>query len=312
MLGLFRTNKARGWMAVVRRGSRIDLAHVIHFPGERPEICLLDSFGLEDTEADALERLRAARNLKAFHCTTLLPESDYRLLQVDAPAVPAEEKVQALRWRLKDMVDFPVENAAVGVLDIPLKDNGGGRQPSAFAIIAPARAVGERMRLFDDAKVPLEAIDVPEVAQRNVAVLFEEPNRGLAFLRLNSDDGLLTITYGGELYLVRRIEVSAKVLADADAERRQMLIERLVLELQRTLDNFDRQFNFISVARLVVACDQAVDGLLAALSENLYVPVQAMDLAAVAEFPAVPELRSPERQAQCLLAIGAALREERA
>lgn len=309
MGGLLRVKKAGGWMAVVRCGDRIDLAHVIRATGQRPEICLLDSFRMEGSEADALERLRAARNLKAFHCTTLLTQADYRLLQIDAPAVPTEEREQAVRWRLKDLVDFPVENAAIGVLDIPLKDGSGGRQPTAFAVIAPAQAVGERMRLFDNAKVPLGAIDVPELAQRNVAVLFEEPNRGLAFLGLVDGEGLLTITYGGELYLVRRIDVSAKVLAEADSERRQMLVERLVLELQRTLDNFDRQFNFISVARLVVASEQQVDGLLAALSENLYVPVLAMDLATVVDFPAVPELRSPERQAQCLPAIGAALRE---
>lgn len=299
-------------MAVVRYGKRIDLAHVIRSESGRPEIRLLDSFQVESGEANALERLRAARNLKSFNCATLLSEGDYRLLQVDAPSVPQEERVQAARWRLKDMVDFPVEDAAIGLLDIPIKDNAQGRQPSVFAVVAPSRAVGEQMRLFHGAKVPLEAIDIPELAQRNVAALFEEPNRGLAFLSLSSGDGLLTITYDGELYLARRIEVSIKALAEADGERRQMLLERLVLELQRTLDNFDRQFNFISVARLVVASEAAVDGLMDALRENLYVPVAAMDLAAVADFPSVPELKNPERQAQCLRSIGAALRDESA
>lgn len=297
---------------MVRTGERIDLAHVVRPIGERPEIRLLESFALQNGEADALERLRAARNLKVFRCATLLAEGDYRLLQIDAPAVPAEEKVQAARWRLKDMVDFPVENAAIGILDIPLKDGGAGRQPTAFAVIAPAQTVGERMQLFDGAKVSLEAIDVPELAQRNVAALFEEANRGLAFLSLANGDGLLTITYGGELYQARRIDLSAKAMAEADPERRQILIERLVLELQRTLDTFDRQFSFISVARLVIASDYPVGGLLEALSENLYVPVQAMDLATVADFPSLPELKAPERQAQCLRAIGAALREDAA
>lgn len=309
MRGFLQAKKAKGWMAVLRCGERIDLAHVIRAAGARPEICLLDSFRMTAGEADALARLRTARNLKNFRCTTLLDDADYRLLQIDSPAVPAEEKAQAVRWRLKDMVDFPVDNAAIGVLDIPLKDGGGGRQPTAFAIVAPASAVGARMRLFDEAKLGLDAIDVPEVAQRNVATLFEERNRGLAFLHLGEHEGMLTITYGGELYLVRRIDVSGRALAEGDSERRQNLIERLVLELQRTLDNFDRQYNFISVARLVVASECAVEGLMPALAENLYVPVLAMDLASVADFPALPELRTPERQAQCLLAIGAALRE---
>lgn len=294
-----------GWMSVVRHGERIDLAHVIRAPGKRPEIKLCDSFRIENGEADALSRLGQSRGLKRYRCAILLGESDYRLVQVDAPGVPDSERVQALRWRLKDVVDFPVDDAAIAVADIPTE---GGRQASVFAVVAPASVVGERMALFHEKKIPLEAIDVPEMAVRNVAVLFEEENRGLAFLALTQGDGLLTITCRGELYLSRRIEIDTDALARADEERRRQMLERLALELQRTLDNFDRQYGFISVSRLLVASEFDCAGVVAALVENLYLPVQAADLAAVADFAAIPELRSAERQAQSLLAIGAALR----
>jgi MSHA biogenesis protein MshI len=294
-----------GWMSVVRHGERIDLAHVIRAPGKRPEIKLCDSFRIESSEADALSRLGQNRGLKRYRCTILLGESDYRLVQVDAPAVPEAERVQALRWRLKDVVDFPVDDAAIAVADIPTE---GGRQASVFAVVAPAAVVGERMALFHEKKIPLEAIDVPEMAVRNVAVLFEDENRGLAFLALTQGDGLLTITCRGELYLSRRIEIDTDALARADEERRRQMLERLALELQRTLDNFDRQYGFISVSRLLVASEFDCAGVVAALVENLYLPVQAADLAAVADFAAIPELRTAERQAQSLLAIGAALR----
>lgn len=292
-------------MSVVRQGDRIDLAHVIAAPGKRPEIRLCESFRVERDEADALERLAQSRGLKRYRCTALLGEAQYRLLQVDAPAVPVEERVQAVRWRLKDAVDFPVDGAALDIADIPTE---GGRQASVFAVIAPATVIGERMSLFHDKQIPLEAIDVPEMAVRNVATLFEEANRGLAFLALTPGGGLLTITFRGELYLSRRIEISTTALAEADPERRQQMLERLALELQRTFDNFDRQYGFISVSRLLVASDYECASTAAALAENLYLPVQAADLALVADFNALPELRSAERQAQSLLAIGAALR----
>lgn len=294
-----------GWMSVVRQDERLDLAHVIRAPGRRPEIRLCDSFRIEKDESDALSRLAQSRALKRFRCATLLKEQDYRLAQIEAPTVPAEERVQALRWRLKDMIDFPVDTAALAVADIPTE---GARQANVFAVAAPAAVVGERMKMFSDAKVPLEAIDIPEMAVRNVAVLFEEENRGLAFLALIEGGGLLTITFRGELYLARRIEVSAALLGQADAERQKQMLERLALELQRTFDNFDRQYGFISVSRLVIASEHDCAGTTAALAENLYLPLQAIDLAQVADFASLPELRSPERQAQSLLAIGAALR----
>jgi MSHA biogenesis protein MshI len=294
-----------GWLALVSHRARLDLAHVIRPVGKRPQIAAFDSFRIEQNEVDALLRLAQGRDLKRHRCATLLAENDYRLAQVDAPAVPAAERVQALRWKLKDLVDFPVETAAIGVADIPA-DNA--RQASVFAVAAAATVIGERMKQFQDARLNLEAIDIPEMAVRNIATLFEEANRGLAFLLLSDDDSLLVITYQGELYLSRRIEMTAEALSPDDLDRRMQMRERLALELQRTFDNFDRQFGFISVARLLVATEKDSVGLTAALGENLYIPVEAMDLAQVADFDGIPELRLVERQAQGLLAIGAALR----
>lgn len=296
-----------GWMGVVRRGDRLDLAHVIRPAGQRPEIRLCESFQIEKGESDALARLGQSHGLKRHRCATLLGESEYRLVQLEAPAVPAEERIQALRWRLKDVVDFPVEGAAIAAADIPTE---GSRQANVFAVISPSTVIGERMAVYRSAKLPLEAIDIPEMAVRNVAILFEDENRGLAFLALNSGESLLTITYGGELYLSRRIEVSSQALAESDEERRQQMLERLALELQRTLDNFDRQYGFISVSRLLVCSEFDCAAAVAGLAQNLYLPVQVADLAQVVEFSGVPELRSVERQAQCLLAIGAALRSD--
>lgn len=294
-----------GWMAVVRRGKRLDLAHVIRAPGKRPKIHVFDSYAIDADADSALSRLAQSKGLKRYRCATLLAEDDYRVAQVEAPSVPPEERIQALRWQLKDVVDFPVDTAALAIADIPAE---GGRQAGVLAVVAPADVVGTQMGRFYRAKIALEAIDIPEMAVRNVATLFEEANRGLAFLVLNDDDSLLVITYRGELCLSRRIEMTAESLAADDMDRRQQMRERLALELQRTLDNFDRQFGFISVSRLVVATEKDSAGLTAALAENLYIPVVAMDLAQVVDIDALPELRLAERQAQGLLAIGAALR----
>lgn len=292
-------------MAVVSAHDRIDLAHVLRGERGRPEIRMLESFRAESSLPASLQRLRNARHLERYQCTTLLASGQYHLAQFETPPVPVAERCDALRWRFKDVVDFPVEGASIGVLNIPL-DGGGGRQPMAYAVAASADSVGAVMRGFAAAKLPLAAIDIPELAQRNVAALFEAENRGLAFLYLDESGGLLTVTYHGDIYAARRIDISTIQLADN--ARRDQLLERMTLELQRTFDNFDRQYSFISVAGLLVAAYPEVAELQPFLAENLYLPVQKMDLAAVCDFPAIPELRDSARQAQCLAAIGAALR----
>ena len=112
-------------------------------------------------------------------------------------------------------------------------------------------------------------IDIAELAQRNVAALLEEKDRGLAFLRLDETGGLLTLTFHGELIAMRRIDVSAVQLTGSDMERGAQSMERLVLELQRSLDNFDRQYGFFSISKLVFAMNPRVEGLAASLGENI-------------------------------------------
>lgn len=300
--------KKSGWMAVLPNGDRVTLALVLRNDGVRPEVRVLDSFAAEQGEIKALQRLRTARRLTSHVCTTLMGTGEYNINQLDAPGVLPAERKEALRWGLKGMVDYPVDTACIDVLDIPTDGAGAGRAANLFVISAAEQAVRARIRPFEEAKVPLAAIDIPELAQRNVAALFEDENRGLAFLRLDATGGQLTLTFHGELIALRRVEVSAAQLVEANDERRESVMERLVLELQRSLDNFDRQYSFIPVSKLMVAAYPAVEGIVASLSENLYVPVLEMDLAQVMDFPSVPELRDPQFQAKNMLLIGAALR----
>jgi MSHA biogenesis protein MshI len=305
MWAKFGTKFSAGWGAVVRQGERLDLVHAVAQTGKRPVVHAFDSFCIETDEADALSRLAAARNLKRLRCVNLLDEGQYSLIQLEAPAGPVEERVDTLRWRLKDSVDFPVDNAALAIIDIP---SDGGRQPGVFAVAASAEVIGARMALFRQARLSLEAIDIPELALRNVATLYEEDNRGLAFVALTEQTCMLVITFRGELILSRRIDITSAALARADEERRLQLLERLALELQRTLDNFDRQYGYVSISRLIVASEHDAAGTVAALTQNLYLPIVAMDLAEVLDFPDLPDLKSVERQAQGLMALGAAFR----
>jgi MSHA biogenesis protein MshI len=308
MLSFLPVRRESGWMAVLPLGDRIALAHVVRAAGVRPEIRMLDSFRIEGSAVAALQRLRAARRLKAYACTTLMASGEYTLSQMDAPDVPPAERKEAVRWALKATVDYPVDRACVDVLDVPTNGGGAGRRAGIFAVSASDAAVLSCVRPFVEAKVPLAAVDIPELAQRNIAALFEDENRGLAFLRLDESGGLLTLTFHGELVAARRVEVSATQLADSDAGARAQAMERLVLDLQRSLDNFDRQYSTIPISKLLVASYPPVEALHPALAENLYVPVVPMDLAQVMDFPAVPELRETPLQSMNLLLIGAALR----
>jgi MSHA biogenesis protein MshI len=310
MLSFLSARRKPGWMAILPQGGWVMLAHVVRERNARPEIRLLDTFAVENGEIEALQRLRTTRQLSSYACTTLIGASECNVTQLDAPSVPKEERKEALRWALKEMVGYAVDSACVDVLDIPADGLPPGRSAGVLVVSASEQAVRASVSVFEKAKVRLDVLDIPELAQRNVAALFEDENRGLAFLRIDESGMMLTLTFHGELIAVRRGDVTTSQLNGSDEEQRTRVRERLVLELQRSLDNFDRQYSHIPISKVVLVSYPQVENLAAELRENTYVPVQDMDLSSVIDFPALPELKNIQCQAKNFLAIGAALRTD--
>jgi MSHA biogenesis protein MshI len=178
-------------------------------------------------------------------------------------------------------------------------------------VVGRSEAIHRHVEDLDAAKCPLEVVDVPELAQRNIAELVEEEGRGMALLSFDDSGGLLTFTYLGELYATRHIDIPLSALQAADSEQRQRYFDRIALELQRSFDNFERQFSHISLSKLMLAALPDEVNLEAYLSSNLYIPVSTLNLSDVFDFSRLPEVSQEQRQ-RCYYALGAALRDESA
>jgi MSHA biogenesis protein MshI len=196
------------------------------------------------------------------------------------------------------------------VVAIPVDQKAAARGRSVYAVSARNQDIEARMKMFAQAKIQLRVIEIAEMAQRNLAALFEVDQRALAVLSFSEEGGLLTFTAQGELYLSRRIDISLDQLIGARAQARDPLFERIALELQRSLDHFDRQFSNVPLAKLLLAPLPEELGLAAYLAGNLSAPVGSVNLGDVLDFHQVPELREPAEQILRWQTLGAALRAE--
>jgi MSHA biogenesis protein MshI len=307
MAWCWKAQRLPGWVSIGLTPEQIDVAHVRVNGAGRPQVLLCDSYKIEGTVAASLAQLRKSLKLDHARCTTLFGSADYQLLQLDAPNVPPAERRAAASFRVKDLIDYPLDRANIDVIEIPAPS---GKVTSLFAFVAHDDKVSERVRIFDEAEVPLESIDVPELAQRNVAALFETEGRALAMVSFDAQGGLLTITCDGELLLSRSLDVTTVQFAGADEERRAQLRERIGLELQRSFDNYDRQNNSMALAKVLVTKLPGEVGLRDYLANNLSLPVEFPELDGVMDCSKVPELRNPLRQGECLKLLGAGLRGE--
>ncbi len=310
LFNLFKkSGRVSEWVAVTTGKLGVHIAQA-KYVGPRPQITRCDFFPLPEISASALDKLRKDAQLDEARFTTLLAPNEYQLMMVDAPNVPVDELKTAIRWKIKDSLNYHIDDATVDVLQIPTNKYGGDRPQSLYAIAASNETIRKRIEMFEKAKFDLTVIDIPEMAQRNIAALFEDEGRGLAMLSLCDESCLFTITCDGELYLARHIDVSLGQLQDADENLRQQHVDRVELELQRSLDYFDRQFHHIPVSRLLLAAPESL-GLEKVLAGSLGMPVELLDLAQGMDIAGVPAMSDSEYACHALPALGAALRREK-
>lgn len=295
-----------GWLVASLQPQELAIVHGRIGLNGKARIGRLAARELEGEYAGA-HRLSREWHLERYRCATLLEPGEYQLLLVEAPNVPPAELKAAIRWRIKDLLDYHVDDATVDVLDIPPDPSGSARSHSMYAVAARNEAVQACIERFDAAQIPLSVIDIAETAQRNIAALYEEEGRGVGLLYLGEHDGLFTINFRRELYLARRIDIGYE--QTSAVHERTEAFNRIALELTRTLDHFDRQFGFVAVNKLLLGPEPEDSGLLEYLKANLDIPISRVDLGATLAFDsdARPDPRTEWRRFHL---IGASLRYE--
>lgn len=256
-----------------------------------------------------LKVLAKDRRWQQQAAVAVLPPDSYQLMQIELAELPREERRDAARWQVREMLEFPVEQAVVDVFDVA--PFGAEKRPLTYVVAARQDFLRERFGLLKEAELELEAIDIPEFALRNLSDLFLEDERGTAILYLQEQGGLLTIAREGVHYLTRYLTSGMRDLlpyADGDYEALTEQLDSIVLELQRTFDYCESTFHLPMVSRLLVAqTEREISAVITYLDDYLSTRVESFSFDSVLD---VPEGSAQIELNRHLLAIGGALRRE--
>lgn len=249
---------------------------------------------------------RAVRDMNAFGLPVVatLAHSAYSLVQLEAPALAPEELREAMRWRVKDLIDFPLEEAVVDVFKLPASRRPGAPE-LVYAVVARSHAVEQLGTLLQQAGLKIQAIDIAEMAIRNLAMYLDKPERPRAYLQLQPGRTIIEIADGPQIYLSRRVLQDYD--ADADAVLLQAQMENLALEVQRSLDYFESQYALGAADQLsVIVCDDELFTSFSRVARAfLTVATERFNLAALPGADGV----DLDRHGRGISALGAALRE---
>ncbi len=256
-----------------------------------------------DGQADRIVRLREhidSLGLKGTKCNVVLPAGGYSLQLIEAPNVPPSELRDAVRWRIGDSLSMPLEDAVIDAFTLPADTN---RNNMVYAVAAHRNSIAENVALAKAAGLKLNAIDITELSMRNLCERFAQSGRSAAIVLIESGRACLSLTRDGNLYLARTFDINWNGgLSDV------LPGDTLTLELQRSLDYFERQMRQ-PPAQQIYLCGANItdDKIPATLRDSL--PAQVDVLPVQEQLPLPPATDGKDLQL-CLNAIGAALRED--
>ena len=309
MLGLLKQRiDKQALVAVCLSSDAVAIARVRRTRDTPPvlELCETHPAASLSVQAAEVAQLVRSRGLDRNLCATTLGLGNYSLLFVEAPDVPPSELRAAIRWRIKDLVDFHIDDAVIDVFEVP-DQKATGKNAMMYAVVARSSVVRQQISLLTGAGLNLDVIDVPELALRNVAALLPEDVAGVALLYLSGRGGLITLTRQGTLYLSRRIETGWEMLV-GDQDHLEAKLDRIIVEIQRSLDYYESHFMQPAISNVVVTpLPEGLDGVAEYLGDQLGVPVRNMDIGSLID---TEQAITRDAQCRCLVAIGAALRQE--
>ncbi len=294
-------------------------------PGEQPARLL--RWGL----------LPESRPVPAGDAIALLDPTDYQVLKVDTPSVPQDELKAAARWQIKELVDADVAELTLDVMHV----GGDAERPNAtsarqlFVVAArnsAIQALAEGAAAVND---QVHTVDIWETALRNLVAVRARADdlaaRACAAVLIDGQHCLLVVCVGDELFYSRRLHADPRLLARAvgaapEAPEAEVPLgfeylpggsfdggepqeSPLIVELQRSIDVWERSWPDLPLARLYVAAAAHGPELAALIQRELGQRTVALDaLAAFAPGASEPEGDAAQARAACLPLLGAALR----
>ncbi|WP_293268984.1 pilus assembly protein PilM [Neptunomonas sp.] len=298
MLGFRKkNNKGTGLVAAHITAEGVAIASV-SMVGTKKKLSNAAFFSIKDplNNAQPVATEVASAGLAGSRCSFVLSAGEYQLLLVEAPEVPRDELKEALSWRVKDLIQYSIDDAIIDFFELP-EDAFKGRGKMLYVVAAERSLVEKRVDWLESINLEPVFIDVPEMALLNVAEDLSEAEAGTVILYLNEQQSIINMMSLGSLYLSRALTYSHTA---------QM--ENAVLDLQRSMDYFESQIGKPPCLRIVVMPLQVGETpLMIELRDNLGADVQSLDLSDVidSEQPLTIDL-----QQRCFLSIAAALRNE--
>lgn len=182
---------------------------------------------LEKSLAQDIEQF----NLIGHPGRLILTPGQYQLLLMDAANVPESELAKALKWRLKGLVDYHLNDLALDAFLVPPHGPASQRK-KAFVAATSLTELNAKLKIFESAFIDISEVGIAELSLRNIGTMIPgQIHAPIIIIALDDGGCQLHIFYKNQLYLVRSLPLTLTV-ANGNTPQAQ----NILLEIQRSVD----------------------------------------------------------------------------
>lgn len=268
-----------------------------------PEIVACDFFPFSDGKLNKeqirqfIDQIVSSNNLRGGLCTWVLHRDFYQITLMNTPSVPQKEQKNAIRWQIKDIIDYPLEDAAI---DTFYPDDPEIIAKKVYVVVAQNSFLQGIVDIFQEYELYPVAIDATEFSARNLLMKVANPDESVGLLDLTEKSCLVITARKNNVKFVRRIPIGYRNASSNN-------YASLVTEIQRSFDYCKEELNQKKPSKLFLSPQIELDDSLSQIIEDsLGVEVRVIDLKKIVDFKTPPEDGIVYR---CWSAIGGVFRD---
>ncbi len=250
-MGLFSRSKKESQIGVEFQHDGVAVAQVRtgqNSPGDIIRSEFVAAAG-QEAQVEALKQWVHDHNLQKTPCICLVADDDCDIYQVERPEVDDSEMIQAVTWKIKDLINYDVTNAVVDSYPMPVSSKH--KQQQVGVVAAREAVISSYVESIKATALELNTLDVHELVRSNLELVQHSAGQSVALLTLTAGNGLLSVYHDTDLYVSREFPIGIDQLELASSED-EGTFDALLLEIQRSVDYFESFYGIGSVTSLRV------------------------------------------------------------
>jgi MSHA biogenesis protein MshI len=201
----------------------------------------------QEAQVEALRQWVRSNRLQKATCVCLVAQDDYNVYQVEKPEVEDAELIQAVTWKIKDLIGYDVVSAVVDSYPMPVSSKNNRQQVGVVA--AHEAVIGNYVDSIKSSAMVLSALDIHDLVRSNLQIVRQSAGQSLALLSFNGDTGLISVYHDTDLYVSREFNIGIDQL-ELTSDEDESAFDALLLEIQRSLDYFESFYGIGNVSDL--------------------------------------------------------------